>query len=315
LHELIKHRGGFDDLCAQPTPSYYTPNLASLHFQYTRATGKIADSTQDMANTPFPFERLPAELRTAVYKNLHCTTKYAIARRDKIRTPVVVVRFSYIERAIVAVSKAIRNEAEKVIDEETQKCGPAQLIADCDYFHFVPEVLANVRNARKGYVPPNMGLADDERENFDTVFTRRNLIEQARMDAVMYQMWMRLANLYLKTNERIEVGVWIGNDAACEEFVELLPSAIEDIINPRWDVSDSGMYRPKFAVTIECSEEVDADVEDIVQDFEDARFEVSEDLEPEEMESRWSLKTFDGVFEEKELSSDESSEDSDGELD
>jgi len=315
LHELIKDRGGFDDLNAQPTPSHFTLNPASLHFQYTYAIGKIADSIQDMAKTPFPFERLPAELRAHVYKSLHCTTKYAIARRNKTREPVIVVGFSYIERAIVAVSKAIRNEAEKVIDEETQKCGPAQLIVDCDYFHFVPEVLADIRNARQGYVPPNMGLADDERENFDTIFTRRNLVEQARMDAVMYQMWTRLANLYLKTNERIEVGVWIGNDAACETFVELLPSAIEDIINPRWDASDTGMYRPKFAVTIECSEEVESDVEDIVQDFEDARFEVSEELEPEEMESRWSLKTFDGVFEEKELSSDESSEDSDGELD
>ncbi|KAH6866834.1 hypothetical protein J4E91_003922 [Alternaria rosae] len=268
-----------------------------------------------MTNTPFPFERLPAELRGHVYKYLHCTTKYATARRDEARTPVVVVRFSYIERAIVAVSTAIRNEAEKVIDEETQKCGPAQLIADCDYFHLVPEVLADIRNARNSYVPPNMGLAVDEREDFNIRFTGRNLLEQARMDAVMYQMWMRLANLYLKTNERIEIGVWIGNDAACYEFVQQLDSAIEDIINPRWDASDSGMYRPKFAVTIECSGEVESDVEDVVQDFKDARFEVSEELEPEEMQSKWGVQTFDGVFDQKELSSDESSEDSDEELD
>lgn len=266
-------------------------------------------------NTPFPFERLPAELRGQVYKYLHCTMKYATVRRDETRTPVVVVRFSYIERAIVAVSKAIRNEAEKVIDEETQKCGPAQLIADCDYFHLVPEVLADVRNARNSYVPPNMGLADDEREDFNARFTGRNLVEQARMDAVMYRMWTRLANLHLKMDERIEIGVWIGNDAACYKFVQRLDSAIEDIINPRWDASDSGMYRPKFAVIVECSEEVESDVVDIFQSFKDARFDVSEELEPEAMESRWVVKTFDGVFEEKELLSDESSEYSDEDLD
>jgi hypothetical protein len=262
-----------------------------------------------MATTHSAFESLPPEVRVEIYKYLPCTTKYATARRDEAGTPVVVFRFSYIERAIVAVSKLIRNEAESVIDSETHKCGPVQLIADCDYFHLIPEIMADVRNARNVFVPSNMGLADAERESFSTTFTSKNLIERTRMDAAMSQMWIRLANLYLRSDKRVEVGIWIANDAACDLFVQKLDSAIDDIVNPRWDAFDLGISGPKFSVTIECSDEVESDdVQDVVESFKDAHFEVSEELEPEAMELRWGVRTFDGLFEGKELSSDDSDE-------
>jgi hypothetical protein len=238
-----------------------------------------------------------------------CTTKYTTARRDEHGTPVIVFVLSYIERTIVAVSNLNRHEAEAVIDNETQKCGPTQLISDCEYFHLVPEVLADVRNARNGFVPNNMGLAEEEREDFSTNFTGLNLVEQAQMDAVVSQMWTRLANFYLRSDERIELGIWIGNDHACDIFVQQLDSAIEDIADPRWDASDFGMYCPKFGVTIQCLEQVEsADVPSAVQDLKDAQFDVSEELNSEDMESRCGVHVFDGLFEARELSSDESSD-------
>ncbi len=316
MRELVDDREDFEESSAGLTFTHFTLNATPNHFQYAQAISIIADIIQAMATTSSPFLRLPTELRLQIYKHLPCTTKYATARRDEHGTPVIIFVFSYIERAIVAVSRLIRNEAESVIDSETQKCGPTQLISDCEYFHIVPEDLAYVRNARNRFVPNNMGLAEDKREDFSTNFTGLNLVEQARMDAVMSQMWTRLANLYLRSDERIELGIWIGNDHACDRFVQQLDSAIEDIVGPRWDASDFGMYRPRFGVTIQCSEEVESgDIPSAVQDLKDAHFDVSDELDSEERESRWGVHIFDGLFEARELSSDEPSDESGEESD
>ena len=36
--------------------------------------------------------------------------------------------------------------------------------------HFVPEIFANVGNVQNELIPQNMGLAEEERKGFDTLF-------------------------------------------------------------------------------------------------------------------------------------------------
>jgi hypothetical protein len=36
--------------------------------------------------------------------------------------------------------------------------------------HFVPEIFANVRNVQNELIPQNMGLTEEERKGFDTLF-------------------------------------------------------------------------------------------------------------------------------------------------
>jgi hypothetical protein len=100
-----------------------------------------------MANQlPSCFMRLPAELRIMIYERIYVRTLHATVCRDESGTPVIRGVLRFLERAILQTNKLVRHEAYWCLHEKTTKIGaPVQLIADCEHFDEVTNVLKTRR--------------------------------------------------------------------------------------------------------------------------------------------------------------------------
>jgi hypothetical protein len=166
--------------------------------------------------------RLPAELRLMVYERIHIRTIHATASREETGTPIIRVVLRFLDRGILQTSKLVRHEAYWCLHEETAKIGaPVQLIADCEHFGKVPDILKRRRHTLNAV----LNLKEVERK---TLGLHEMHFKEDKMDRMRLEIWGRLANLQLQHRNEFQIGVWIHRDAHFSSFLDDLRSTVED---------------------------------------------------------------------------------------
>jgi hypothetical protein len=248
-----------------------------------------------MATTTFHrFLDLPVELRLKIYEFIPTRINFAVARRDEYGTPVIIFVRTLLEPNILRTCKTVLRELEP----GTKKCGPSEMIVNCEIFEQVPDVIEDVRNAH-GADPNNpLRLKDVERAMIPVVYTNEQHDEEAEDDAVMNEMWIRLANVYLKHDMRLDIGILIGQDSDVCTLLPRLETAADHTVDLLWSLDIPDVHPQEFNAVLECGMmENPDDVERVVKILEAAEWDVVRSLGEAEKKMAWGVEKFEGVFE------------------
>jgi hypothetical protein len=178
------------------------------------------------------------------------------------------------------------------LEPETKKCGPRKMIVNCEFFEQVPDVIEDVRNAHRTDPNNPLRLKDVERAMIPVVYNNE------QHDAVMNEMWIRLANVYLKHDMRLDIGIFIGQDSDVYTLLQRLETAADRTVDLLWSLNVSDVHPPEFNAVLECGMmENPDDVERVVKILEAAEWDVVKSLGEAEMKMAWGVETFEGVFE------------------
>jgi hypothetical protein len=137
-------------------------------------------------------------------------------------------------------------------------------------------------------------LKNVERVRINIIYTPEQEDKEAEKDAAKKEIWIRLANLYLKFDMRIEIGIWIGTHSLLSTSLDTLETVARRIVDPRWSQPEIDAYRPKFISVMECEEMEDG--ETAIELLEDAGFAVVESLDSVETTLARGVDTFEEVF-------------------
>jgi hypothetical protein len=124
-------------------------------------------------------------------------------------------------------------------------------------------------------------------------YTRQQPRKQAEYDAWNNEKWIRFANVYLHSNMRMDVGIYIGQDSDVDTLLQGLQTAAEDTVNPAWNQTD-----PEFHAVLECEDIDDPEDADAVatETLEDAGWTVVRSLAPADKMSKWGTTSFEEAF-------------------
>jgi hypothetical protein len=130
------------------------------------------------------------------------------------------------------------------------------------------------------------------------VYNNEQHDEEAEEDAVMNEMWIRLANVYLKHDMRLDIGIFIGQDSDVYTLLQRLETAADRTVDLLWSLDVPDVHPPEFNAVLECGMmENPDDVERVVKILEAAEWDVVRSLGEAEKKMAWGVEKFEGVFE------------------
>ena len=234
---------------------------------------------------PFPFASLPKEIRLMVYERLPIRTTHIVASRDtESDTSTVLVILRFLERNILATSKAISREAEAILETETSKCGPVQVIVNAPFLEDVAPVLQSLGNTQSAL----LRMRDSDR----AALLRGQKHAQSML---MTEIWRRVSNLQLSIREEIHIGIWVRCEA--DMYMDTLTATLEENVT-LMIIASPGTADLTVDSDWEAVEEFDEEqVEGVFNTFWDDDVAVVESLMPDEMVMEWGARTFRELFE------------------
>ncbi|KAF2866562.1 hypothetical protein BDV95DRAFT_611614 [Massariosphaeria phaeospora] len=186
-----------------------------------------------------PFLSLPKPVRLRIYSYLAPRTIHTVGHQEPAASKAVIILvLRFVDRAILRTCRTIRDEAEATLEIETMKLGPPQLIVASEHFQTVPAFLYMLRQQQDQHVWQRLRLRDEDRVDLDR-------------EDIGLLMWIRLANLYLQSAKRMQIGLFISPYTSTRRLLMTLAHDAAAIARPRWGDDLSDCCHPSFEVVFE----------------------------------------------------------------